>query len=497
MVDGFPIKLDSGTRQGHFISEIKETREIHSCYRRHKSWILTSENLYSGFDYPKLLTNEIQRHDLATDINQDLFFRNKILTSEVLSQLIKINLKNPIEAYLELKHPLPVEELLNDIEATGERFLGGSIIDYSKIRCCLKKYVNCLSDKETVLNQLALLKHEDPKKYYDMIMTGILNYAIESQYTDNEKKLKDCFVGGLLHDIGFLYLDARYRKRDLKQFTVVDLKKIQNHAELGYHLLKAEFNDNIINAAINHHIGEDKTGYPRQMAVQPNRLSSLTCFASSFVSCLRKHKLHKAVKIQEIYSRKQSHYGDELAPFFKRDFYNVLENLDLKFNQSGTNVDIEFNRKYSVALHNFLVYIDGLNQNLERIDDMLLDYIKNNAAHRLELQDDVDDIFDHIKRLNIVLKSCGKTPGLRKIMKDDSIASGILSDIEIIFMELHRNNRFLIGLFSYLNSKIKDTVFESTVYKKALIFSKNIQQNISSRMNQGNTIFDLLSTVEI
>ena len=93
------------------------------------------------------------------------------------------------------------------------------------------------------------------------------------------------------------------------------------------------------------------------------------------------------------------------------------------------------------------------------------------------------------------MKSCGKSPGLRQIMKDNTLASKILGDIEIISMELHRNNQFLHGLFSFLNTKSNDHTFESSVYKKSLEFSDNIRRNISDQLEKEVSVFHMLSSI--
>jgi len=81
-----------------------------------------------------------------------------------------------------------------------------------------------------------------------------------------------------------------------------------------------------------------------------------------------------------------------------------------------------------VILHNFLVYIYDLGQELKKVDILLLKYTSDKAAPRLELQDDIDDVFDHIRKLGMIISSCGKSPGIRHIMNDKILASSILGD---------------------------------------------------------------------
>jgi response regulator RpfG family c-di-GMP phosphodiesterase len=470
---------------------VEETQEIAGFYRKHKIRILKANHHYSKLHYSELLSKEVLTPNQDETIDEADLLKSKFLTRETLNGIIQLNLKQPIEAYLVLRSPLSFEDLATDIERIGQSFFQDSRVNYGSVKPRLKKYAGRLKEEQVVLNQLSLLRAENPSRYTDMIRTGILNVAIESRFTEDDQLLEDCLLAGVLHDIGFLYLDERYNGKGSGKFTINDLKKIQSHSELGYHLLKPWFHDNILNAAINHHVGEDRSGYPRQQSLTPNRLSSLTCFSSAFVSCLRKYQLHKAMKIQEIYSREQSHSGEPLKPFFNRQFYQTLEDLDIRFNQEGGHINLGFCKKYAVLLHNFLVYIHDLGREINKIDQLLLNYIRDNAAHRLDLQNDIDDVFDHIKKLNIIIHSCGTSPGLRSIMTDKFMASKILGDIEIISMELHRNNRFLIGLFSYLNSKIKDPGFEASIFKKALDFSHNIKRNISSHIEKDVSIFDM------
>ena len=361
-------------RSGHFIPEIIESDQIIHQYQKHKLWLIKATYHYSSLNYSKLVSKEILRHDRDESIDEKIFLKNKTLTKETLSQIIKINLKNPIESYLILKNPLTVEDIIADINKLGHIFFKDSLIDFSKKKCVFKKFLYLLKEERVVLNQLAILKTQNPKKYVDMLGTGMLNYVIESRFTQDLKTLENSFIAGVLHDIGFLYLDPKYHDRTTGSFSINDLKTMQSHTELGFHLLKPWFHEDILNATMNHHIGEDSSGYPRQTVIKPNRISKLTGFASSFISCLRKHKLKNALKIQEIYSRKKSHSGETLTPFFKRDFYEILKNLKIQFNKKGQNIDVDFNRKYSVILHNFLVYIFDLGRELQKIESLLLNY---------------------------------------------------------------------------------------------------------------------------
>lgn len=482
-------------RMGKIVSDVEETDKITTLYRKHKLRLLKAKYHYSSLNYSKLLSTEILSHEGQQNVDEKKFFKNTTLTRENLAGIINLNLKKPIEAYLVLKKPLTVSEIIKDVEILGEVLFKNSSVDFCKDKGRIKKFLGRMNHQDVVLNQLAILKAESPDKYCDMLRTGILNYVIESRFTNVDFVLEESFLSGVLHDLGFLYLDPRYLDSQSKPFSIKDLKTIQNHTYLGYHILKPWFPENIINAAMTHHIGEDNSGYPRQIGVKPNRIAKLTGFASSFVACLRKHKLEKALKLQEIYSREQSHAGDKLKPVFKREFYQILESLEIQDNTTGNDHQPGYNRKYSVILHNFLVYIYDLGRELAGIDTELLNYIRDKAAHRLDLQDDIDDVFDHIKKLKVIINSSGKSPGLRRIMNDGFLASGILGDIEIISMELHRNNRFFIGLFSYLNSKLKDITFESTVYKKARGFSSNIKRNISDQVEKQISVFDLLNAI--
>ncbi|MFH2093707.1 MAG: HD domain-containing phosphohydrolase [Pseudomonadota bacterium] len=463
-------------------------------FQKHKARLLKATYLYTSLNYSKLITDEILQHERDKAIDEKVFLKNKTLTRETLSQIFKIKLKHPIESYLVLKKPLTPEGLYADSIQFGKVFFNGSKVHVSKIQDIIKKSIFSLNSKPVILTQLAILKTENQKKYKDMLITGLLNYAMESHQTDNQKKLETSFLAGMLHDIGFLYLDPKYHDRKTIQFSIEDLKKIQAHTELGFCLLEPWFDSDIANAAMNHHIGEDNSGYPRQRIIPSSRISKLTGFTSAFLACLRKYSLTNALKIQDIYSRDKSYFGEKLTPFYKRDFYESLKNLDLQYNKTGQNVDIEFNRKYSVILHNFLVYIFDLGNELKKIDSLLLSYASK-FSHRLELQNDIDDVFDHIKKLKIIIESCGKSPGLRHIMKDNLLASKILGDVEIISMELHRNNQFLQGLFSYLNTKSGDKLFESSVYKKAVEYSGNIKRNISDHLEKEVSVFNFLSSV--
>lgn len=466
----------------------------HRLFHKHKKRILKATYLYSNLNYSKLLSDEILRHDRDERIDEKIFLKNKTLTRQTLNQLFKITLKNPIERYLILKQPLTAERLMADITHYGDLFFKDSYFSFARIRDDLKEIVFSLTEKETLLKQLSILKIENQKKYTDMVLTGVLNYVIESRNGNDSSQLRTVFLAGLFHDIGFLVMDPKYHDRSTVNFTIHDLKNIKSHTEMGYHLLKPHVNDGVANAAMNHHIGEDNSGYPRKVFSPPDRTANLTGFSSAFIACLRKHHLKNALKIQDIYSRDQSYFGEPLIPFYNREFYDILESLNLQYNKDGESVDLQFNRKYSVVLHNFLIYIFDLCHELGKIDHLLLNYTWN-SSHRLDLQNDIDDVFDHINRLNIIMKSCGKSPGLRQIMKDNRLASRILGDVEIISLELHRNNHFLQGMFSFLNTKSDDFAFETSVFKKAVEFSNNIKRNISDHLEKEVSVFRMLSSI--
>jgi HD-GYP domain-containing protein (c-di-GMP phosphodiesterase class II) len=81
----------------------------------------------------------------------------------------------------------------------------------------------------------------------------------------SEKEIQRITLGGLLHDVGKLYFDDFLLTKP-GRLTVEEYEEIQQHAFLGYKLLKEHtvYGEEICLMALEQHEREDGTGYPNE-----------------------------------------------------------------------------------------------------------------------------------------------------------------------------------------------------------------------------------------
>lgn len=132
---------------------------------------------------------------------------------------------------------------------------------FKEIQDFVKQLVeDILSNK--ALNGLNSLKTFDNYTFNHSIDVTITSVFLGKSIGMDSLQLKDLATGGLVHDIGKVFIDKSILNSTQK-LTDEQFKRMRSHPELGYELIKSAVPTMAAQVAYQHHEKQDGTGYPR------------------------------------------------------------------------------------------------------------------------------------------------------------------------------------------------------------------------------------------
>ncbi|SFD00364.1 HD-GYP domain-containing protein [Clostridium uliginosum] len=213
-----------------------------------------------------ILVNEIQQN------RKVLIAKDTVLTDSIISQLERAYILEKIEVYEELesneaKSVRCMQNKFNEISLSLQQVFN----NISKLQKTNIKEVRELSTqiqdeaKESniiIKNVVFYGSKNDPIYRHDVNVAAISN-LIGTWMGLEQNKLSLLTYAAVLHDIGKIRIDSKISKK-LKPLTVTEQEIMQQHALLGYNIVKEiDFLDNSVShAVLMHHERLDGSGYP-------------------------------------------------------------------------------------------------------------------------------------------------------------------------------------------------------------------------------------------
>jgi len=120
--------------------------------------------------------------------------------------------------------------------------------------------------KGTIFALSSAIEMRDPYTAGHQLRTATLASAIAAEMGLDEDRIEGIRVGGVLHDIGKIYVPAEILCKPTT-LTDIELSLIKTHAQMGYDILKnVEFPWPVARIALQHHERLDGSGYPQGLS---------------------------------------------------------------------------------------------------------------------------------------------------------------------------------------------------------------------------------------
>jgi HD-GYP domain-containing protein (c-di-GMP phosphodiesterase class II) len=157
-------------------------------------------------------------------------------------------------------------EAVGIVREIMEEVAEGKALNMRKAKRLMHRMVNSLAQDESILLGLTTIKNYGKYLYNHSVNVGIYSVALGRQLGFPKMDLVQLGIAGLFHDIGKIRIPKSILNK-LDQLTEEEWGIVQKHPAYGVETIAkasiwSETTARMIDAAFEHHIKEDWTGYP-------------------------------------------------------------------------------------------------------------------------------------------------------------------------------------------------------------------------------------------
>lgn len=167
--------------------------------------------------------------------------------------------------------PQPVSELTRQeatrsIRQAFQDMKKTHALDYSAISEAVRNIVEEVLQNNQVLIHLGDIRSHDDYTFAHSVNVGILCALIGRGLGYTPKQIHDLAVGGLLHDVGKIFIPAEILNKP-GELTEEEMRLVREHPRIGFDILRRCHRISLLAAhmAYQHHELLDGSGYPRQL----------------------------------------------------------------------------------------------------------------------------------------------------------------------------------------------------------------------------------------
>lgn len=148
---------------------------------------------------------------------------------------------------------------------------------------------------------LDFLQIKNNYTYNHSLQVGELSCEIAENMSLPYKKIEDIRKGGLLHDIGKIYVPNEILMKPTR-LTQIEMELLKEHSLNGYNLLKKYgFNKQIITYVLQHQERLDGTGYPQGLKKDEILLGSKIISVADTISAMLSDRPYRArLELKEV-----------------------------------------------------------------------------------------------------------------------------------------------------------------------------------------------------
>ncbi len=165
---------------------------------------------------------------------------------------------------------------------------------------------------------LKMMEIRDPYTVNHQERVAYLAYSIGRQLRLSEDQLKAIYIGGLLHDVGKIYVPSDFLSKPTK-LTDIEFNLIKTHSTIGYNILsEMKFPWPIDKIVYQHHERIDGSGYPLGLKDKDILIESKIIGLADVVEAMSSHRPYRPaldmdIVLQEINTYKGIRYDSDVV----------------------------------------------------------------------------------------------------------------------------------------------------------------------------------------
>ncbi len=180
-------------------------------------------------------------------------FQSVYIQNELLPDLV---VDDAVNEETRIKATAIVKQTMDDL-AVGRR------VNLSRVSKVVDSIIDDLQHNSDLVFSLSALRSVDEYTFAHSVNVCVLCGIIGTALHYSRDDLHKLGVGALLHDLGKVQMADLVRKPD--RLTEAEWERMKTHAQVGFDILRANFEINLLSAhvAFQHHEHMDGSGYPR------------------------------------------------------------------------------------------------------------------------------------------------------------------------------------------------------------------------------------------
>ena len=211
-------------------------------------------------------TNPVRaNNDICNASGVKLVAQNDRLSIAKIEIILKHKLTVPLEQQIGIDKSLGADDLYKLLIKTPSKNSGlGNILDSEEILTSLKHFCTRYEKFPLLRQKLTVLQHQLPKLLDWSLFSAITGLVIAIEMDLNKNAQETAFIGGLMHNIGYLHLDP-----DIVGDGVDVENNINTACQLHTKIAKIFLDEipglplSVGDAVGDHHERTDGTGYPK------------------------------------------------------------------------------------------------------------------------------------------------------------------------------------------------------------------------------------------
>ncbi len=210
-------------------------------------------------------------------------------------QIAKHKLVKPLEHSVDISKSLDAEGLFGLLEKYTSSLPGlDALVHDETIRQIIQKQCKFYAKFPLLRQKLTVLASQLPEVYYNSLYSAVAGILLGYEMQLADEDLRIIFIGGLMHNVGFLHIDPELTKNeaDLERDESI---KVQVHPIIAKHFLEQvpKLPKDIAKAVADHHERTDGTGYPKhKFGVDLTIASQVIAFTDELVCAYKKCERH-------------------------------------------------------------------------------------------------------------------------------------------------------------------------------------------------------------
>ncbi len=210
-------------------------------------------------------------------------------------QIAKHKLVKPLEHSVDVSKSLDAQGLFGLLERYTSSLPGlDALVHDESIRKIMQKQCKFYEKFPLLRQKLTVLSSQLPEIYYNSLYSAVAGTLLGHEMQLDEVDLRTIFIGGLMHNVGFLHLDPELTKNEAELERDESIK-VQVHPIIAKHFLEQvpKLPKEIGEAVSDHHERTDGTGYPKhKFGIDLTIASQVIAFTDELVCAYKKCERH-------------------------------------------------------------------------------------------------------------------------------------------------------------------------------------------------------------